>query len=374
MAKLYENVFKAKHSLYARTYDTVTKESTLETVKFIPSIYIPQKEKSKLYSVPENQNLKEIKYNSMNDFREAMNVYKSSNVPVSGNKSQEFGYIREQWGNPIECFHDFHTWFWDIEVGNGELDPFVDKLTQKNDWKPMGHERAAMAKVTSIQIYDTKFKEYYIFGLAKEWENTNGFVSEHGKINYWQMSSEENMLKAFIKLLNTRKPAIMSGWNTSGYDDPYITNRVIRVLDNREDLYFFDKIKNRWIFNRDCLTGGYVQQLSPVGLITQREVETSFGIQDEFKWSGIILEDYKELYHKYTYDSLTSYSLDSVASHELGANKVVHDEFVDFGEFYSGDYKRYAYNKLKEHKNELDLLYIELSDIDKELIKRGLNV
>ena len=341
MAKQYENVFRAKHSLYARTYDTETKESTLETVKFIPSIYISTNEDSELTSVPENQNLQELTYKNMGDFRDALNLYKASNVPVSGNKSQEFGYIREQWVNPIDCFHDFHTWFWDIEVGNGELDPNIDKLTQKNDWKPMGHERAAMAKVTSIQIYDSKFKEYYIFGLEKEWKNTNGFVSEHGKINYWKMSSEENMLKAFIKLLAARKPAIMSGWNTSGYDDPYIVNRVIRVLDKRDDLYYFDKIKNRWMFNRDCLTGGYVQQLSPVGLVTQKEVETSFGIQDEFKWAGIIMEDYKVLYHKYTYASLTSYSLDSVATYELGSNKVQHDEFVDFGEFYKQDYNKF---------------------------------
>ncbi len=60
--------------------------------------------------------------------------------------------------------------------------------------------------------------------------------------------------------------------------------------------------------------------------------------------------------------------------HELGSNKVNHDEFTDFKAFYLGDYKAYAYNDKKEDKNELDILYVELSDIDKELLKRGINV
>lgn len=114
--KLYENVFRAKHSLYARTYDTETKESSLDTIKFIPSIYIPSKEKSELICVPEKLSIKEIKFNNMKDFRDSLNLYKSSEIPTYGNKSQEFGYIRQEWANPIECFHDFHTHFWDIET------------------------------------------------------------------------------------------------------------------------------------------------------------------------------------------------------------------------------------------------------------------
>ena len=344
MAKLYENVFKANNSLYARTYDTKTKESSLDRVSFTPSIFVPSRDKedNKLISVPEKQILKEIKPKNMKDFKEQIAVYKSSNFPIYGNKSQEFGYIRQNWPNPIDSFHDVHTWFWDIETAI--MDETVDKKTSVNDWKPMGHERAAMATITSIQIYDTKFKEYYIFGLAKEWKNDNNFVSKHGKINYYKMPDEATILKAFIKLLDKRKPGIMSGWNTAGYDDPYITNRVIRVLDGRDDLYYYDNDAKRWRFNRDCLSGGYVKQLSPVGLIKQKEVETNFGVQDEFEWVGIVLEDYKNLYHKYTYTSLISYSLDSVASHELGSNKVVHDEFSDFGEFY-----REAFNKFIEY-------------------------
>ena len=46
------------------------------------------------------------------------------------------------------------------------------------------------------------------------------------------------------------------------------------------------------------------------------------------------MEDYLELYKKYTYTTHTSYSLSTVAEYELGDDKVNHDEFSDFGEFY----------------------------------------
>lgn len=247
------------------------------------------------------------------------------------------------------------------------------KTIMKSDWKPTGHERAAMATITSIQIYDTQMKMFFIFALNKDWTRQNVFNSNHGPVKYIKCTTEEEMLKKFLELLRKRDPAIMSGWNTAGYDDPFVTNRIIRVLDKRDDLYYYDELKVMWKFNTDCLNGEYVKQLSPhAGLIQHREVQTNFGIQDEFKWVGIIQEDYLDLYKKYTYTIHTSYSLDTVAGFELGSNKVNHDEFADFKAFYEGDYKAYAYDDKKEEKNELDNLYLELTGIDKELARRSL--
>ena len=377
--RLYENVFTGKMgALYARLYDPETEDCTLERIKFIPSIFIKCNEnspnKSPYFDIIDKQPLQELKYKTMKEFRDAMKLYGSSNTQMFGNKTPEQGYTLENWPNPTDCDHKFHTWFFDIEtLVDLPEECGLEKDVIKDDWKPHGHERAAMAQISLIQIYDTKDKQFYIFGLKKDWEEKDKFESEHGKINYFNMSSEENLLKAFIGLLDRKRPSVLSGWNSEGYDIPFITNRIIRVLDKRDDIYYFDKNKKEWRFNTDCLNGGYVQQLSQVGLIKHREQETNYGKQDEFTWVGYFLEDYLELYRKYTYTNLTSYSLDNVASHELGSNKVNHDEFADFGAFYRGDYIKYDYNEKKKDKSELDLLYIELLQIDKELKKRGLN-
>ena len=378
MSKLqYENIFKGKMgALYARIFDPETKQATTKTIKSIPNIFIHSNDKSKhtnLISIPEKQPLQKLTFKTMNEFRETFNLYKNSNVPMYGNKSQEQTYIRENWPNPIECYHEFsNTWFWDIETATN-LGDVYDKKLSKSDWKPTGHERAAMATITSIQIYDTQMKMFFIFALNKDWTRQNVFNSNHGPVKYIKCATEEEMLKKFLELLRRRDPAIMSGWNTAGYDDPFVTNRIIRVLDKRDDLYYYDELKAMWKFNTDCLNGEYVKQLSPhAGLIQHREVQTSFGIQDEYKWVGIIQEDYLDLYKKYTYTIHTSYSLDTVAGYELGSAKVNHDEFTDFKAFYEGDYKAYAYDDKKEEKNELDNLYLELTNIDTELARRGL--
>lgn len=213
------------------------------------------------------------------------------------------------------------------------------KALSKSDWKPTKHARAAMAAISSIQIYDTKSKEFYILGLEKDWHNTTKFESEHGKVRYIKMESEEKLLKTFLEILKRRNPTAMAGWNSEFYDYPYITNRIIRVLDKRDDLYI--KKGKEFSFNTDCLTGAWVSQLSPVGRVTHREVQTNFGKEDTFQWKGYFTLDYKDFYHKYTYTTLTSYSLGSVVGHELGTAKVAHDEFTDFGDFYHNDYDNF---------------------------------
>ena len=338
----YENVFKSRGTLYARLFDPCTKTACTKAVKSIPNIFIPTKNKKEatpgLISIPEKTQLKKLSFKTMKEYREAFNLYKASNVPMYGNKSQKQTYIRENWKNPVECFHEFsNIWFWDIEVA--VLDDSVPKKVSRSDWKPTGHERSAMATITSIQIYDTKAKMFFILGLKKEWKNKDNFTSTHGEIKYIRCKSEVAMLKTFLELLKRRDPAIITGWNTASYDDPYLTNRIIRVLDGRDDLYIYDKNSNTWKFNTDCLNGNYVKQLSPwASLIHHKEVQTNFGPRDEFKWVGIIQEDYLNLYKKYTYTVHTSYSLDTIAKYELGSNKVNHDEFTDFRKFYEEDF------------------------------------
>lgn len=338
MAKLYENVFRTRNTLYAREYNTETDTSDLKAVKYVPSIYIHSKEETPYKSIITKEPLRKIDFKSMKDYKEQLKIMESSGIRVYGNKSEEQGYIRDNYGEPTTNDHSFRTLFIDIETAI--LDESLPKKIIKDDWKPEG-ERGAMAVITSIQMYDTKNKEFYILGLKKDWENKNNFKSEHGKIRYLRRSTEELLLKTFLILLEKLNPTVIAGWNSEGYDYPYITMRILRVLDKQNDIFVYNNNSKTWDFNRDLLSCGYVSQLSPVGSITYKAKETNFGITHTFQWVGYILEDYLDLYKKYTYSTLTSYSLDSVASYELGSNKVNHDEFSDFADFYLNDFNTF---------------------------------
>ncbi len=365
----YENVFTAKNTLYTREYDTETGKSTTRAVKHIPDIYIPTNESSEFKSIITKENLKKISFKSMKDYKDQVKVLSSTNVRVYGLKSVEHNFIRETYGVPTDNDHKFRTLFLDIETAI--LDKETPKSISRNDWKPEG-ERGAMAVVTSIQMYDNVTNEFYILGLNKDWNNKNNFSSEYGKIRYIRRNTEEELLKTFLTLLDKLNPTVIAGWNSEGYDYPYLTMRIIRVLDKREDLFAYNENLRIWEFNRSTLDGGYVKQLSRVGLIKYKAQETNFGTQHTFKWVGYILEDYMELHSKYTYTTLTSRSLGAVSSHELGDTKINHDEFTDFAAFYNGDYIKYNRKDDKKELDKLDILYDELTELDLEIKRRGL--
>jgi len=365
----YENIFKVFRTTYARTFDTETQQSSINKVKPKLSFFIKDPtNKTKYKSALTKEYLKEVTFNTEKEYTDSIKMYKDSDVAIYGNRSLEHCYIRENFINPLESNHDFHNWYLDIETMVDLNDPEHDK---RLDWKAMGSSRSAKAIISSIQIYDSKSKEYYIFGLNKEWKNHSNYKSEYGKIKYFNAPTEELMLKGFLKLLKKRNPTLVVGFNSFGYDFPYITNRIIRVLDKREDLYVQDK-ENNWKFNTDCLKGSFVKQLSPVGVITHKAKENKFGgIDDSFEWLGIFLEDYAVLIEKYAKEPLPDNTLNTIATHWLGEGKVNHDVFDDFGAWYRGDYEHYIYDK-KTPDTELDLLYLKLMELDKEIKNRGL--
>jgi DNA polymerase elongation subunit (family B) len=346
----YENIFVGNNKLYARVYDPETNESELKTHEFVPNLYIKTEESTDFKSPITKEYLKEIQPKTMREYKNTVQMYQDTKVTLYGNANRDQCFIKENWPNPLESDHEFHTWYIDIETMVDKSDPNHDKAL---DWKPYGSLRGATAIITSIQIYDTKHEEFYILGLKKDWNNDNNYESPHGKIIYRNLSSEENLLKMFISILQKRNPALLVGFNSFGYDFPYITNRIIRVLDERDDIFL--ETKKGTVFNTECLNGAYVKQLSPVGLIRHRVQETNYGPQDHYQWIGMFLEDYRELYLKYTFTTLTSYSLESVASHELGDSKINHDEFSDFGDFYENNYNLFIEYGIKDVELLIDL-------------------
>jgi DNA polymerase elongation subunit (family B) len=138
--------------------------------------------------------------------------------------------------------------------------------------------------------------------------------------NTWLYNSEEEMLKTFLDIIDDAD--IISGWNSEGYDIPYVVNRTTLILSKSHT-------------RKLCL---WDQLPKPRSFIKYgRDQET-------YDLVGRLHLDYLELYRKYTYHEMHSYSLDAIGEYELGERKIAYDGSID--QLYRNDFKTFVeYNR-----------------------------
>ena len=117
--------------------------------------------------------------------------------------------------------------------------------------------------------------------------------------------TEAQLLDAFLDIIDDAD--ILSGWNSEGYDIPYMVNRVKRVLSKDDTRRF-------------CLWNQY----------PKKRTFERFGAENiTFDTIGRVHMDYMQLYRKYTYHEMHSYSLDAIGEYELDERKVQYEGTLD---------------------------------------------
>jgi DNA polymerase elongation subunit (family B) len=147
------------------------------------------------------------------------------------------------------------------------------------------------------------------------------------------MDTEEQLLDTFLSLVEDAD--VLSGWNSEGFDIPYMVNRVARVLGKEHTRRF-------------CLWNQYPKR---------REFERYGKMQETFDTVGILHLDYMQLYMKYTYHEMHSYSLDAIGEYELGERKIAYEGTLD--QLYHNDF----YTFIDYNRKDVDLLV----ELDKKL-------
>ena len=155
------------------------------------------------------------------------------------------------------------------------------------------------------------------------------------------MNNERELLQTFLDLIDDAD--VMTGWNSEGFDIPYIVNRVARVLGKEHTRRF-----NLW--------NQYPKR---------REFERYGKVQETFDTIGRLHLDYMQLYMKYTYHEMHSYSLDAIGEYELGERKTEYQGTLDQlynNDFYTFiDYNRQDVNLLV--KLDKKLQFIDLANV-----------
>ena len=201
-----------------------------------------------------------------------------------------------------------HVCFFDIEV---DFDPTKGFSPVTDPFSP----------ITSITVYlqwidslitlaiippTLTMKEATI--MVDEFENT------------WLYNSEEEMLNTFLDIIDDAD--VLSGWNSEGYDIPYVVNRITSILSKSHT-------------RKLCL---WDQLPKPRSFIKYGKDQETYDLV------GRLHLDYLELYRKYTYHEMHSYSLDAIGEYELGERKIAYDGSID--QLYRNDFKTFVeYNR-----------------------------
>lgn len=199
--------------------------------------------------------------------------------------SVDYSYNRKE----DERIYNLDVLYWDIEIYNEKSKSFP---------KP----KYANKPINAIS-FKKKNSPVYVYILDQAFIDKTNIV-EHTfnhlefKIVYKFFNTEVELIKAFAKYVRESNVDLMSGWNTSTFDQPYIFNRM-----------------NRLGMNPDIF--------SPLNL---SYIEVG---KEEYNIYGLYMADQMVLFKKYVANQRTSYKLSAIAQEEIGQDKVAYEGTLD---------------------------------------------
>ncbi len=201
-----------------------------------------------------------------------------------------------------------HTAFFDIEVDfdpdrgfSPTSDPFnkVTAISLYLDW---------LDQLITLVIPPSHMSDETATEICSQFENCLMF------------RNEIEMFETFFQLIEDAD--ILTGWNSEGYDIPYMVNRATRIMSKDDTRKF-------------CLLG---QLPKPRTYERFGKEETTYDLV------GRVHMDYLQLYKKYNYESRHSYSLDAIGEMEVGERKTQYEGTLD--QLYNKDFKTFIqYNR-----------------------------
>ena len=201
-----------------------------------------------------------------------------------------------------------HTCFFDIEVDFDPErgfappdDPFnqITAITMYLDWAET---------LVTLCIPPKHMSPETAEGIAAQFENT------------YLVANETEMFNMFFDIIEDAD--VLTGWNSSGFDIPYMVNRVTRVMSKDDTRRF-------------CLW----KQLPKKRKYMKFDQE-----EETYDLIGRVHMDYLELYKKYNYESRHSYKLDFIGEMEIGETKTQYEGTLD--QLYNKDWKTFLeYNR-----------------------------
>jgi len=273
--------------------------------EFCPSLFVKSNIKSG-YKTLFGEDVEQLNFGSITEANEYKYSYKKS-LDFYGDIAFNYQFISEEY--PEEINYDtkqIRTFIYDIEVINIYDDPNLNGFPKPEN---------AKVPVVGITIKDTKDDIFWVFSLVDYEPKKTVLDVDPSKIRFKKFNTEEDLLKAFVKLFENYRPDVLIGWFNRGFDDSYMLHRIDKLLPST-----------------------YLKKLSPSGVVKYAFKENKYGkIESKVTIQGVQILDYIELFKKFIPGGRESFSLDAICKEELGEEKVDYQEFDNLKDFYIQD-------------------------------------
>lgn len=284
--RFYTYIGTLGNKILVRGVNAETGNDFIRREDFQPTIFVEGKKGETPYRTLDDKPVYKMSPGNIKETREFIKQYENvDGFGIHGNDNFALQYTCKEWKGTVDYdVNKIRIWNLDIEVEAEKGFPSPEK---------------ADAVVNAITVYDSIEDVYFTWGLD-EWTNHRDDI----KIEYFQMDSEEELLKHFLDLYQNSPPHIVTGWNIENFDIPYLVNRLTRLFGQKE-----------------------VKRLSPFGWIKERTIRGKYGKESvAYDIYGVATMDYLQLYKKFTYANQESFRLDHIAFIELGERKISYEE------------------------------------------------
>lgn len=250
---------------------------------FRPWTFIPSTDESSPYRSILDKPLEKVIHNSMWDARQHAIQYKGvDGYEVHGYDRFDRQFIHSQFRRNDWSMEKIRCGFFDIEteVGEGFPDP-----------------RRAEMPINIATFYDTFDHKFHVFTWQEVTDRKEG-------VEYHVSADEREMLLELVAWIARREFDAIVGFNSAIFDIPYLINRIVAILG--------EEVSRR---------------LSPFGVINSREVRDKWDPEKThtiYTIAGLEHIDYREIFLKFGNERLESYSLDFIAKHVTGKEKLKH--------------------------------------------------
>ena len=304
--QFYTSVNRLGDSILFRGYKNGTK--TQERIKYKPTYYAQTKEPTEWQSLAGTP-IAPITFNSSREAKSFLERYKDvDNFEVVGNTNHIAQWVYDVYPGKINFERELvNITTIDIEVASDDGFP-----------EPEYADHPVITITTKNNIDNT----YHVWGMYD-------YTPQADNVEYYQCQDEHELLLSFVAFWHNPStcPDVVTGWNTTFFDIPYLVRRITKVLGE-------DKAK----------------MLSPWKHIRERKVQKMARELLAYEVTGIQQLDYFELFQKfgYTYGAQESYKLDHIAHVVLGEKKLSYEEYGSLHSLYKHDFQKFVDYNIKD--------------------------